>query len=161
MKRIPFALLLVMIVVWLLLGDGVSIGYLLLGAVLSVLLLLAISQLRPMHARLRNLHLLAPLLARVALDILRSNIGVARIVLGLAPAGHVRSGFLDIPLELRDPHALAMLASIITSTPGAAWAGVSADGATLTLHVLDLKDEAEWIRTIKERYERPLMRIFE
>lgn len=161
MSRRPFALLLVMIVVWLLLGEAFSIGYLLLGVVVSVLLLAAVSQLRPMHPRLRNLHLLPPLLARVAIDILRSNIGVARIVLGLAPRAEVRSGFLDIPLELRDPHALAMLASIITSTPGAAWAGVSPDGATLTLHVLDLKDEAGWIRTIKERYERPLMRIFE
>lgn len=161
MKRIPFALLLIMIVVWLLLGEGVSSGYLLLGVVISVLLLLAVAQLRPMHPRLRNLHLLAPLLARVAIDILRSNIGVARIVLGLVASREVRSSFLDIPLELRDPHALAILASIITSTPGTAWAGVSADGATLTLHVLDLKDEAEWIRMIKERYEGPLMRIFE
>jgi multicomponent K+:H+ antiporter subunit E len=38
---------------------------------------------------------------------------------------------------------------------------LSADGGTLTVHVLDLKDEAAWIRWIKERYERPLMRIFE
>ena len=69
----------------------------------------------------------------------------------------VRSGFLDIPLELRDPHALAILAAIVTSTPGTAWAGLSPDGRTLTLHVLDLKDEAAWIQTIKDRYERPLM----
>jgi multicomponent K+:H+ antiporter subunit E len=128
MNRRPLALLLVMIVVWMLLGEGLSFGYLLLG---------------------------------VALDVLRSNINVARIVLGLAPRRDIHSAFLDIPLELRDPHALSILAAIVTATPGAAWAGVSEDGATLTLHVLDLKDEAEWIGAIKERYERPLMRIFE
>jgi multicomponent K+:H+ antiporter subunit E len=38
---------------------------------------------------------------------------------------------------------------------------MSSDGRTLTLHVLDLQDEAAWIRTIKRRYERPLMEIFQ
>jgi multicomponent K+:H+ antiporter subunit E len=68
---------------------------------------------------------------------------------------------VDIPLELRDPHGLAALAVIVTSTPGTVWAGLSPDGGTLTLHVLDLQDDAEWIHVIKHRYERPLMRIFE
>jgi multisubunit Na+/H+ antiporter MnhE subunit len=31
----------------------------------------------------------------------------------------------------------------------------------LTLHVLDLKSEQEWIDWIKQRYERLLMRVFE
>jgi multicomponent K+:H+ antiporter subunit E len=31
----------------------------------------------------------------------------------------------------------------------------------LTIHVLDLIDEREWIRTIKNRYERRLLEIFE
>ena len=29
------------------------------------------------------------------------------------------------------------------------------------IHVLDLVDENEWIRTIKGRYEQPLLEIFE
>ena len=29
------------------------------------------------------------------------------------------------------------------------------------IHVLDLVDESEWIRTIKDRYERRLLEIFE
>jgi multicomponent K+:H+ antiporter subunit E len=31
----------------------------------------------------------------------------------------------------------------------------------VTIHVLDLVDEATWIRLFKERYERLLMEIFE
>ncbi|HEX9772068.1 MAG TPA: Na+/H+ antiporter subunit E, partial [Steroidobacteraceae bacterium] len=90
-----------------------------------------------------------------------SNIGVGRIILGLVRERQVRSGFLAIPLDLRDPHGLAVLAMILTSTPGTIWVDLSPDGGTLTLHILDLRDEAEWIRTIKHRYERPLMEIFE
>ena len=56
---------------------------------------------------------------------------------------------------------LAALAAIITATPGTVWAGLSDDGQQLTLHILDIEDEEHWIRYIKDRFERPLMRIFE
>jgi multicomponent K+:H+ antiporter subunit E len=54
-----------------------------------------------------------------------------------------------------------MLSIIITGTPGTVWAGHDPVGNILTLHVLDLQDEDAWIRTVKDRYERPLMEIFE
>ena len=123
--------------------------------------MLAASRLRPLRPRLRRVVPGAAARATVLADIVRSNVGVARIVLGLTGSRQVHSGFLDIPLDLRDPHGLAVLAAIITSTPGTVWAGLSPDGSTLTLHVLDLQDEAAWISTIKQRYERPLMEIFE
>ena len=50
---------------------------------------------------------------------------------------------------------------IITSTPGTVWQSLSADGRELTIHVLDLVDEAHWVRRIKHRYELPLRTIFE
>ena len=67
---------------------------------------------------------------------------------------------MDIPLDLRDPYGLAALACIITSTPGTLWVDFDAASGTLTIHVLDLVDESEWIRTIKGRYERLLLEIF-
>jgi multicomponent K+:H+ antiporter subunit E len=161
MRRVPPLLTCVLVVIWLLLNNSVSLAQILLGFIIAILLMLAAAQLRPVHPRLRQLWRVVPLVFVVLVDIVHSNIGVARIVLGLVRDRKVVSGFLDIPLELRDPHGLSILAAIITSTPGTAWAGVSEDGKTLKLHVLDLKDEEEWIRTIKERYERPLMRIFE
>jgi multicomponent K+:H+ antiporter subunit E len=131
------------------------------GALLSVLLVLAIAELRPIRPRLHRLHLAVPLAARVLVDILRSNLHVAAIVLGQVRDRQVRSGFLEIPLELSDPHGLTILAVIVTATPGTSWAGLSPSGRTLTLHVLDLKDEQEMIAVIKRRYEQPLIRIFE
>ena len=88
-------------------------------------------------------------------DIVRSNVAVARIILGLRP-----SDFVDIPLELRDPYGLATLACTITSTPGTLWVNFNEASGTLTIHVLDLVDETEWVRTIKGRYERLLLEIF-
>ena len=71
------------------------------------------------------------------------------------------SGFVDISLELRDAYGLAVLACIITSTPGTLWVKHEAGTGMLTIHVLDLIDESEWIETIKGRYERLLLEIFE
>jgi multicomponent K+:H+ antiporter subunit E len=89
----------------------------------------------------------------------RSNVAVARVVVRPASRrGH--AAFVDIPLELRNPAGLAALACIITSTPGTAWSGYDRASGVLTLHVLDLIDVEEMRRTIKERYERPLMEIF-
>ena len=79
----------------------------------------------------------------------RSNLNVARIVLGLVRDRQVRSGFLEIPLELTDPHALTILAVIVTSTPGHRLGGDLPRRSTLTLHVLDLQDEQATIRLIQ------------
>jgi len=160
MRHVPPLLTAVLAGIWLLLSAELSVAQLAFGALLAIVLMLAASELRPVHPRLRRLYLFVPLVATVLVDIVRSNVGVARVVLGLVRNRNVRSGFLDIPLELTDPHALAILAIIVTSTPGTSWAGVS-PGRTLTLHVLDLQDESKLIRLIKQRYEHPLKRIFE
>lgn len=160
-RRLPPLLIAVLTAMWLLLNQSLSAGHLLLGFAVAVALAWASAALRPLQPRPRRLHLAAGLVVRVLVDIVRSNLGVARIVLGLVRHREVRSGFLDIPLDLRDPHGLAVLAAIVTATPGTVWVGLAADGSRLRLHVLDLRDESEWVRTIKDRYEQPLRRIFE
>lgn len=160
-RRVPPLLTILLLAIWLTVSGEVSVGQIVFGTVVSVLLVLGIAQLRPVRPRVHRLYLAIPLAATVLVDILRSNLAVARIVLGLVRDRQVRSGFLEIPLELTDPHGLTILAVIVTSTPGTAWAGVSSDGRTLTLHVLDLQDEQATTRLIKLRYEQPLRRIFE
>ncbi|QSF53668.1 Na+/H+ antiporter subunit E [Brevundimonas fontaquae] len=93
-------------------------------------------------------------------DIVRSNWAVSHIILGRRR--HKRtSGFIHIPLDLRDRYGLAVLAIIITSTPGTLWVEYESATGRLLLHVLDLVDEETWVRLIKDRYERRLMEIFE
>jgi len=146
---------------WLLLHNTLTAAQIIVGALLSVLLLLAALPLRPVQPRLRRLHLAVGLALRVLIDIIRSNIGVGRVILGLTNRRQIHSSFLEIPLELRDPHGLAVLALIITSTPGTVWADFSAESGILKIHVLDLVDKNYWMRTIKNRYERPLVEIFQ
>jgi len=93
-------------------------------------------------------------------DIIRSNLAVGSIILG-ASRRQPQAGFMKIPLDMRDPHGLAMLTIIVTAAPGTVWARHDTDSNVLTLHASDLQDEAAWVRTIKQRYERPLMEVFD
>ncbi len=161
MRRIPPIFLCVLVVMWLLLNNTISIGHIVLGFILSSLLLLAAVRLRPLQPKMHRGHVLVRLFVHVFIDIIRSNIGVARVVLGLAGPRDIHSGFVNIPVDMRDPHGFAVLAMIITATPGTIWVELTEDRTRLTIHVLDLVDETEWIRRIKERYERPLMEVFE
>jgi multicomponent K+:H+ antiporter subunit E len=146
-------------ILWLLLSQTFSLGQILLGAVVGLVGGWALTALEPPKARLRRPLAIFRLAALVLADVVRSNIAVARIILGLDRRER-RPGFVQIPLELREPYGLAALAGIITSTPGTLWVGFDATSGTLTIHVLDLTEESEWVRTIKTRYERRLLEIF-
>ena len=90
----------------------------------------------------------------------RSNIAVTGIIL----QGRRRqrtAGFVAIPLELRDEIGLAVLACIVTSTPGTAWIEYDQSTGVLLIHVLDLIDESDWVDLIKNNYEFLLREIFE
>jgi multicomponent K+:H+ antiporter subunit E len=160
MKRtLPFPLASAgLFVLWLLLNQSLSPGHLLLAGVVALLGGRLLAALEPAKGRLRRLAPIFRLAGLVVADIVRSNIAVAVIVLGLIERER-KSGFVHIPLDLRQPYGLAMLACIITSTPGTLWVSFDEASGMLTIHVLDLIDENEWIRTIKGRYERLLLEI--
>ncbi|MFA5488093.1 MAG: Na+/H+ antiporter subunit E [Candidimonas sp.] len=162
MMRFLYKLLLpaCLLVIWLMLNDSMSAGQILLGAVLAVLLSWAATTLRPLRAHPKHPWTILKLIWHVAIDITRSNIAVARIV-WLGSKANATPGFIKIPLRLKDPHALAALACIVTYTPGTVWSDYSETERLLTLHVLDLKEEQEWLDIVQLRYERPLMEIFE
>jgi multicomponent K+:H+ antiporter subunit E len=149
-----------MFVLWLLLNQRLSPGHVLLGGAVALAGGWALATLEPPRAHPQRLGVICRLAASVLIDIARSNIAVARIILGFERRRGT-AGFVEIPLELRDPYGLATLACIITSTPGTLWVDFEPASGTLTIHVLDLTDKAEWVRTIKRRYERPLREIFE
>src|SRR3546814_14746463 len=86
-----------LVVVWLLL-NGWSIGHLILGSIVGVFASWGMAALKPDKPRLRKWYLLPKLFGIVMIDIHRSNIGVARVVLMGRDKGHY-SGFINIPLD--------------------------------------------------------------
>ena len=162
MKRLlPAPLLSVaLFVLWLLLNRSLEVAQLLLALLLALAIPLLLAGLRPMPVRIRRPGAVLRLMRAVVVDTTCSNIAVARLLLRPAVRRHP-SGFVHIPLALRDPNGLAVLAMIVCLTPGTAWAELSLDRSMLLLHVLELDDAEAIAADIKHRYERPLMEIFE
>lgn len=163
MRRfIPYPLLTVALLsMWLVMNDSLGAADILLGLLMGLFGGAVYARLEPPGARPGKIVAPAAMLAWLVLgDIIRSNIAVLRIVSGQAARRRV-SGFLAIPLELRDARGLAVLAAIVTATPGTSWAHHEAAANVLTLHVLDLVDPQAWALQFKDRYERRLMEIFQ
>lgn len=161
MSRIfPYPVLIASLVVMWMLLTRFSLGQFLLGGAVALVAAQGMAALLPSKPRLRRWDLVPKLVGIVLLDIVRSNIAVARIIL-TGDRRERRSGFLTIPLDLRDPTGLAVLSIIITATPGTAWIDYNAARGALLIHVFDIVDESEWLDLIKNRYEHLLREIFE
>jgi multicomponent K+:H+ antiporter subunit E len=157
----PYPLLsLSLLALWLLINQSLSTGHILLGSTLGISWAWIMVNLQPDKTRLRKFRRIAVLTGHVVIDVLRSNLTVMRVILrsGSRP---VNSGFVAIDLSLRDDNALALLACILTATPGTAWLEFDRQTGVLTIHVLDLENGARWSELIKRRYEAPLKEIFE
>lgn len=161
-RLVPAPLLtLALLALWLLLNRSLSPGNLVLGSVFALAIPLLTAPLRPMPVRIRKPFTVLWLGLTVVADTTHSNLAAMRVLLRSQSRRRYPAGFVHIPLELRDPNGLAVLAMIVCITPGTAWAEISLDRSLLMLHVLELDDPEGTVKLIKERYERPLMEIFE
>lgn len=145
--------------VWLLLGNTLAPGQVLLGALLALALPLFTVRFWPDRPRLRRPLQLLPYFAVLLWDITVANLVVARLILD--PTRKLRPAFIRLPLDLCNDFAIVVLTNTISLTPGTVSADLSIDRRTLLIHVLDAEDEAQVIARIKCRYERPLQEIFE
>jgi multicomponent K+:H+ antiporter subunit E len=145
---------------WLLLTRSFSLGQVLLGVLVAVVMPLLMAPLRPRPGPLRHRGVLLRLILRVGRDVLRSAVQVSLAVLRIS-ARQPRGAFVVVPLELQDVHALAALAMITAVIPGTVWSELAADRSALLIHVFDLDDEANFIAHFKRDYEHPLKEIFE
>ncbi len=149
-----------LIPVWCLLVNDLSLGTVVFATVLALTIPVATAAFWPDRPPvMRPLRMLG-YIGLVLWDILTANVVVARIVLFKSNAAR-RPNWVRIPLDLRAPEAITILAGTITLTPGTVSADLSADGRTLLVHALDAPDPDAVRDEIKLRYERRLKRIFE
>ena len=153
-------LTLLLVVVWQMLVNSVSLGSLVFGLILGLVVPLVTSAYWPDRPRLKNLPMIVEYILVVLWDILVANVVVARAILFKRNVD-MRPAWVTIPLELRTPEAITVLAGTITMTPGTVSSEVSACGRALLVHCLDASDPAAVRDEIKHRYERRLKEIFE
>lgn len=161
MKRwLPSPLLsAVLFVVWLLLVGSLAPAQVLLAVALALIVPRFTERGQPARPRLKKPGTIARLGLVVLWDIVRSNVEVARRILG-SPA-KLTPGFVWVPLDLRTSHGILTLAGIITMTPGTLTVDLSDDRRFLLVHALHVDDKAALVAQIKARYEQPLREIFD
>ena len=161
MKRLlPRPILsLVLWLVWLLLNNSFSAGQMVLGAVLAIAIPILTVSFWPDHIQIRKPMTLLRFFGIVMWDILVANFQVAKLILG--KTDQLESKFIQVPLELKQPLSISLLANTISLTPGTVSCDVSADKTYLLVHALHAPNEGETIEEIKQRYEQPLKEVFE
>ena len=148
-----------LLIVWLMLNTTLSLGHILLGSVLAIVIPLLCASLRVPQPKVKS-PLKAISYALIVLkDIVVANIEVALLVIG--PMNKIKPGFVAVPIDLTGTLPVTVLASTVTMTPGTVSADISKDEKWLYVHVLNMpNDEQEVIDLIKQRYESRVKEIF-
>lgn len=152
-------LTLLLTVVWLLLQNTLSPGMVVFGLILGIVIPWITSAWWPDTPKaLRPVKMTVYMLI-VIWDIMVANVHVAWIVL-TKPNAQLSPAWVVVPLELRQPEAITILAGTITLTPGTVSADLSDSGHSLLVHALHTDDPDAVRDDIKHRYERRLLEIF-
>ncbi|MDX5384455.1 MAG: Na+/H+ antiporter subunit E [Rhodobacterales bacterium] len=160
-RILPHPLLtLTLVVVWQMLVNYVSLGTLVFGLILGIVIPLITAPYWPDRPRLKNPAMIVEFILVVLWDIVVANIVVAKTILFTRNTA-MHPAWVSIPLDLRTPEAITVLAGTITMTPGTVSSDVAADGRSLLVHCLDAPDPDAVREEIKQRYERRLKEIFE
>ncbi len=152
-------LTLLLAVVWTLLQNDVSAGMVVFGLILGVIIPRITAAWWPDSPQGFRVGRMIAYIALVIWDIMVANVEVAWIVL-TRPNSKLRPTWVVVPLDLRQPEAITVLAGTITLTPGTVSTDLSSDGHSLLVHTLDTDDPDAVRDEIKQRYERRLKEIF-
>jgi multicomponent K+:H+ antiporter subunit E len=145
---------------WLLLQQSVAVPQLITAAVLALVLPRLLHGFTGSPTPPRAWGTALRLLFVVLRDIVVSNITVAKLV--LSPWARPQPVWVPVDLDIRDPRAVTLLATIITTTPGTVSCVVDEAAHRILVHALDGSAGAAAIAAdIKARYEAPLREIFE
>lgn len=154
----PF-LTLLLAAVWVMLQNQISAGMVVFGLILGTIIPQITSVWWPDRPKSIRLGKMFSYVIMVLWDIIVANLQVAWIVLSV-PNARLKPAWIVVPLELKQPEAITVLAGTITLTPGTVSADLSNEGHSLLIHVLHTDDPDAVRDDIKNRYERRLLEIF-
>jgi multicomponent K+:H+ antiporter subunit E len=146
--------------VWVTLQNSVSAGMVVFGIILGIIIPRITAAWWPERpGGFKPLHVIEYIIV-VVWDIIVANIEVAWIIL-TKPNAKLQPAWIEVPLDLKTPEAITILAGTITLTPGTVSADLSNEGNSLLVHALDAADPEAVRDDIKNRYERRLKEIFQ
>jgi multicomponent Na+:H+ antiporter subunit E len=91
-------------------------------------------------------------------EVVVANLRVAAAV--LLPAGRLRPAIVAVPLELDRDAEIALLANMITLTPGTLSLDISRDRRTLYVHAMWTSGPDDLRRDIEDGFQRRIIEVF-
>ena len=147
----PFAINLVLSVVWAALSGEVTLASLLVGFVVGYATLWAMQPLFPASRYSAKVIGLLMLAAYFLWELLISSLKVAWSV--VTPLQNSKPGIVSIPLDVSSDMELTVLANLISLTPGSLSVDISADRKHLVVHAMFIENPDDFRREIKDGME--------
>lgn len=160
MKKV-ISLSLVMFVIWLLLA-GVHVQEMIVGAAVSIILSIIISNYIQLSLNLKSLVKLLMFVFMyipiMVVELIKANVDVAKRVLN--PKLPINPGIVKVPTKVKGDLGKLTLANSITLTPGTI--SLDADEENVYIHWIDVKGKTpeEYQKNISSSFETVLGRIF-
>lgn len=153
-----YILSLVFAVVWVAVTGSGTLHNLIFGFALSTLSLWIVREQMSARGYWRRMGRILSLLVLFFKELALSAWKVA--VLVMSPRMELKPGIFAYPLTVDRDFEIALLANLITLTPGTLSVDVSADRKTLFVHAIDCSDPEATRRDIATGFERKIMEAF-
>lgn len=155
--RVQFLLNILLAIVWVFLTGTITAVNLAFGFILSFLVLWLIS----FNERSRKYYVIAPRIISFGFyflyELIKANLQVAADV--ITPKFYMEPGIIKYPLDAKTDLEITLLANIITLTPGTLSLDVSDDKKVLYIHAMYVHDKDEFINSIKNGFEKRILKI--
>jgi multicomponent Na+:H+ antiporter subunit E len=155
--RKQFLMNIMLSLIWIALTGTLSVVNFLFGFALSFLIMWIISTSQPNRKYFRVIPNIISFVFYFLYELIKANIHVAYDV--ITPTFYMKPGIISVPLDVTTDLEITLLANIISLTPGTLSLDVSNDRKVLYVHAMYIKDKEEFIKDIKNGFERRLLEI--
>jgi multicomponent Na+:H+ antiporter subunit E len=152
---------LVLALMWGAITGTFTLGNLMLGGGVGFLALWLMRHQITRPTLFRRFRQAVSLTALFLYEMLVSALRVAVLVLSPNMKRHLKPAIIAFPLSVKTDPEIALLANLITLTPGTLSVDVSSDKKTLYVHALSMPDRQKLIDDIANGFEKKIKEVFE
>jgi len=155
----PFQIIIHLIIacMWMLLNESYSFSSFFAGFLVGIVLLYLFRRFLPGSFYLRRWFMIFGLLILFIKELIKSNIDIVKLVYKRQP--EVEPGIFALPIDLEKDWEIALLANLITLTPGTLSIAVSRDHSVIYVHAMHIDTIEESINSIKNSFERAILEV--
>lgn len=134
-----------------------TVGTFVTGFIIGLVAVYILRGFLPGRFYLKRLYWMIRLFFIFIIELIKSNVDVARIV--LAPKIDIHPGFYAYPNDLEEEWEVALLSTLITLTPGTVVVAISEDYSVIYIHGLNMDDANVEIANIKTSFENVIKEV--